>query len=324
MIKIPHAAPSVKEVCPVASSDTSRHAPVCWVQRLPPRRAWRPSPPRPRAAPRLDPHGSWAPTGGRPRRALGNPPRPADAQARPWVQHMQKMRDRACSLRSQKAGHRAAGDRPGGWQRGESFERPRARSGASSAPPFCIANPSSVEGCAGTSNGIFPSAYRKNSDLAVAPARDCPAWCAAALNGTAAALLITMSTTLSSAVLRKGRSRTMRLRLKMLMVASGLIAVGCNGVQLNKAVADGDGGSTCSVLPSLTCQSVEMGPASCTGQTGAAGNAALLPADAGFPPGCQAYFRSVDCSSRGYCTCDGPDDAGNAAQWNCHDADGGS
>jgi len=101
-----------------------------------------------------------------------------------------------------------------------------------------------------------------------------------------------------------------------------LLLLGCNGVQQTTYEAP-DSGAGCSVLPTIPCDAVEQTSATCTGQGGPAGNSAALPVDASFPPGCQAYFRGIDCSSRGFCTCDAEDDAGTPAHWSCGGIDGG-
>ena len=105
--------------------------------------------------------------------------------------------------------------------------------------------------------------------------------------------------------------------------AIALLAIACNGVETRPYFAADAGSTFCSLQPSLTCDAVDAGSASCSWQAGLGGNGASLPMDASFPAGCQAYFRSADCSSRGFCTCDGEDEAGTPAHWNCHDADGG-
>ena len=108
--------------------------------------------------------------------------------------------------------------------------------------------------------------------------------------------------------------------LTTLITASILVA--CNRVDLKYAIVPASGDPGCSEVPSIPCDAVEKGPTSCTGDGVINGsNAASLPTDASFPPGCQAYFRQKDCSNRGYCTCDF-DDSGAPAFWNCHDQDG--
>ncbi len=101
-------------------------------------------------------------------------------------------------------------------------------------------------------------------------------------------------------------------------------SLGCHGVE-SKTYYQADSGNVgCSSGPEIPCDVVAASPSSCTGAgQDATGNAALLPTDASFPPGCQAYLRAADCSSRGYCTCDAQDDAGGAAFWNCHDGSDG-
>ncbi|MEO8877432.1 MAG: hypothetical protein ABI461_17690 [Polyangiaceae bacterium] len=109
------------------------------------------------------------------------------------------------------------------------------------------------------------------------------------------------------------------------LLISGAVSVGCNRVQLKEFVGlDGGSDPGCSVVPHIPCDAVEPSPDSCSGGKTDTGNGAALPTDASFPVGCQAYFRGKDCSSRGFCTCDAPDDAGTPAVWNCHDVDGGT
>ncbi len=111
-------------------------------------------------------------------------------------------------------------------------------------------------------------------------------------------------------------------------LASLAIAAGCNGVQTNNTYYQPDASNSgCSSQPEIQCDAVPASTQSCTGNPSARGNEALLPLDASFPANCQAYLRGSDCSSEGYCTCDGADDSGAPAAWNCHDgieADGGS
>jgi hypothetical protein len=103
-----------------------------------------------------------------------------------------------------------------------------------------------------------------------------------------------------------------------------LLNGGCNRVQLQLYIAQDSGDPGCSEVPRIPCDAVPASNQSCSGTNTVTGNGAALPTDASFPPGCQAYFRGEDCSSRGYCTCDVEDDAGNPAHWNCHDVDGGT
>jgi hypothetical protein len=112
------------------------------------------------------------------------------------------------------------------------------------------------------------------------------------------------------------------VKIFVLLFASfvlGGIACACNGVQTQTYQAPDLGDSGCSPQPTIQCEVVAASSTSCTGDPNATGEGALLPFDASFPAGCQAYFRSADCSSRGNCTCDGQDEAGAAASWNCHD-----
>src|SRR5450432_379369 len=114
------------------------------------------------------------------------------------------------------------------------------------------------------------------------------------------------------------------MKLRIATLGFFLLLAGCEQTKSPIATDAGDKGG-CSEQPSIACSAVAPGPASCSGQTSITGNGAALPTDASFPTGCQAYFRGQDCSSRGFCTCDVADDAGNPAHWNCHDApDGGS
>lgn len=117
------------------------------------------------------------------------------------------------------------------------------------------------------------------------------------------------------------RTTNRRLGFVLAALASGALAVAaCNAVDTHpNGPAVLDGGGSCSTAPTLTCDAVAAGHDTCTANGQGAGNIAALPTDASFPVGCQAYFRGADCSSRGYCTCDGPDDAGAAAVWNCHE-----
>jgi hypothetical protein len=108
------------------------------------------------------------------------------------------------------------------------------------------------------------------------------------------------------------------------MALVGLLLVGCNRVQLKPFDAQDSGDPGCSEVPTIPCEPIEASTTSCSGSSGVTGNGAALPQDASFAPGCQAYFRGEDCSSRGFCTCDAEDDAGHVAHWNCHDVDGGT
>ncbi len=116
------------------------------------------------------------------------------------------------------------------------------------------------------------------------------------------------------------------LLLSTLITASMLIAalalIACNRVDLKYALVTDAGDPGCSEIPTIPCDAVDKSATTCTGDGTINGsNAASLPTDASFAPGCQAYFRARDCSSRGYCTCDF-DDSGVPAYWNCHDTDG--
>jgi hypothetical protein len=102
-----------------------------------------------------------------------------------------------------------------------------------------------------------------------------------------------------------------------------LTLFGCDKAQTTTVVVVDSGDPGCSEAPNIACEAVEPSSTTCTGG-GVTGNGAALPTDASFPPGCQAYFRGADCSSRGFCTCDPEDDAGVPAHWNCHDVDGGT
>ena len=104
---------------------------------------------------------------------------------------------------------------------------------------------------------------------------------------------------------------------------AAVLLMSCNRVDLKYAPVEDAGDPGCSEVPRMTCAPSAPSRDTCTGAQGLAGsNEALLPADASFGGGCQAYFRGKDCSDHGYCTCD-IDDAGAQAVWNCHDVDGG-
>ena len=113
--------------------------------------------------------------------------------------------------------------------------------------------------------------------------------------------------------------------MKLARVAlAAVLVMSCNRVDLKYAPVDDAGDPGCSDVPRMTCEA-SLGPSkdTCTGGQGLAGsNEWLLPTDASFGGGCQAYFRGKDCSDHGYCTCD-VDDGGGQALWNCHDVDGG-
>jgi hypothetical protein len=115
-----------------------------------------------------------------------------------------------------------------------------------------------------------------------------------------------------------------RAALAGLLVFSPVLVACINQEKLRDYVALDSGDPGCSEVPTIPCDAVEPSNLTCSGKTGVTGNGAALPQDASFAPGCQAYFRGKDCSSRGYCTCDAEDDAGNVAHWNCHDVDGGT
>ncbi|MEO9234983.1 MAG: hypothetical protein ABI421_16695 [Polyangiaceae bacterium] len=101
-----------------------------------------------------------------------------------------------------------------------------------------------------------------------------------------------------------------------------LIFLGCSHETTTVVAIQDSGDPGCNEAPSISCSTVTPSDTSCTG--GTTGSGASLPLDASFAPGCQAYFRGADCSSRGFCTCDPIDDAGTPAHWNCHDTDGGT
>ncbi|MEO8800498.1 MAG: hypothetical protein ABI551_21575 [Polyangiaceae bacterium] len=115
------------------------------------------------------------------------------------------------------------------------------------------------------------------------------------------------------------RSSTFVLSLFGVVAA---LACGCNTAQ-QKTYYQADSGTGCATTPEIDCDAVAASTSSCTASANASGNEALLPTSTAYPAECQAYFRSSDCSSLGFCTCDPPDDAGNAAAWNCHEGDGG-
>ncbi|HEX7664963.1 MAG TPA: hypothetical protein VF407_10640 [Polyangiaceae bacterium] len=103
-----------------------------------------------------------------------------------------------------------------------------------------------------------------------------------------------------------------------------LLAIGCNTAE-QKTYYQGDASTGCATTPEIDCEATTASTQSCTATAGASGNEGQLPTSTAYPAGCQAYFRDVDCSSLGFCTCDAADDAGNAAFWNCHEGtDGGS
>jgi hypothetical protein len=109
-----------------------------------------------------------------------------------------------------------------------------------------------------------------------------------------------------------------------LMIFAALMIACINQERLQNYIPQDSGDPGCSEVPTISCAAVPPSDQACSGKTGVTGNGASLPQDASFAAGCQAYFRGEDCSSRGYCTCDAEDDAGNVAHWNCHDVDGGT
>jgi hypothetical protein len=108
------------------------------------------------------------------------------------------------------------------------------------------------------------------------------------------------------------------------MIFAALMIACINQERLQNYIPQDSGDPGCSEVPTISCAAVPPSDQACSGKTGVTGNGASLPQDASFAAGCQAYFRGEDCSSRGYCTCDAEDDAGNVAHWNCHDVDGGT
>lgn len=107
------------------------------------------------------------------------------------------------------------------------------------------------------------------------------------------------------------------MKLKLLIVfaiAGCMLAAACARAELHPATDDA-GPGPCSTAPMFTCEAGAPAQDKCSAEPGAFGNAARLPTDAGFTPGCQVYFQGPDCSSEGTCFCKG-DDAGSA-RWSC-------
>lgn len=89
----------------------------------------------------------------------------------------------------------------------------------------------------------------------------------------------------------------------------------CATAELTGPPAYDSGAPSCGSDPVMSCDAATPSQNSCTGAPDASGNARRLPVDAGFAPGCQAYFVAQDCSSQGYCFCSVDD--GGTANWRC-------
>ncbi len=106
--------------------------------------------------------------------------------------------------------------------------------------------------------------------------------------------------------------------LVVLTITSLASAIGCSTATLTPAAQVDSGPPACTSEPQLACDAGApvASPTSCLADPNASGWAGHIPADAGYPLGCAAYFAAADCSNLGRCVCLLDADAGHAA-WSC-------